>query len=311
MPICEPPEVERVLNSFPPFHLSCPSWTDRFLVDRPAFKNAYRFQARFGGQGTTEGLFYRPGGIVINNVGLIFIADSGNSRVQVFNTKGMLQKIIGSTRGTADGQFFNPVGVAIDLEDNLFVTDNGNDRIQVFNADSQFTLKFGEHILKNPGPLAIDFDGNVAVSDLFNTRIHVFNSTGTWLRKIDRNGSFIGLTFDLQCNLIVCERPEKVDVIDPMTGQSKRLIGNYWSSDGEYLSHRRPSNVIVDKKGSVAVVESSQKRMGIFSCEGDLLMNIDLICRGFAQNVPFGVAMDKQGTLYVTDIKANEIHIYG
>lgn len=68
---------------------------------------------------------------------LIYIADSGNNRVLVFDFQGKFLKIIG-TKGQGPAEFSNPTGLDI-LEDGaLAVADVGNTRIQIFDKDGKF-----------------------------------------------------------------------------------------------------------------------------------------------------------------------------
>ena len=70
---------------------------------------------------------------------LLFVADYGKHRVQVFNADtGALVRTIGTTgqAGDAMGQLNRPSGVAVHPGAEgamlLFVTENGNNRVQVF-----------------------------------------------------------------------------------------------------------------------------------------------------------------------------------
>ena len=62
----------------------------------------------------------------------MFVADSLNNRVQVFDSSGHFITKWGSL-GTGDGQFDSPYGIAVDSSTgNVFVADTFNNRIQVF-----------------------------------------------------------------------------------------------------------------------------------------------------------------------------------
>jgi DNA-binding beta-propeller fold protein YncE len=43
----------------------------------------------------------------------VYVADLGNNRVEIFNSKGTYLSQFGS-KGTGNGQFYGPYGVAID-----------------------------------------------------------------------------------------------------------------------------------------------------------------------------------------------------
>jgi DNA-binding beta-propeller fold protein YncE len=90
----------------------------------------------WGGYGTANGEFRMdldlPGGLALDSQGNVYVADTGNNRIQVFTANGKFLKSFGSA-GKADGQFDHPAGLAFDpLNNNLYVADAVNNRIQRF-----------------------------------------------------------------------------------------------------------------------------------------------------------------------------------
>eukprot|EP01102_Stenamoeba_stenopodia_P012213 TRINITY_DN3827_c0_g1_i1.p1 TRINITY_DN3827_c0_g1~~TRINITY_DN3827_c0_g1_i1.p1 ORF type:complete len:816 (-),score=177.57 TRINITY_DN3827_c0_g1_i1:136-2583(-) len=82
-----------------------------------------QFVRSIGSRGSGKGEFYLPTGITIDNEGNIFVSDTGNKRVQVFNWSGTY---IHSFSAAA------PRFIDSDLEGNLFVSDKINSKIYVF-----------------------------------------------------------------------------------------------------------------------------------------------------------------------------------
>jgi DNA-binding beta-propeller fold protein YncE len=88
------------------------------------------------GSGRTT-IFFGPRAIAIDKQGRLYVTDTGNKRVQVFDGNGNYITQFG-TSGTSDGQFNEPVGIAIDQSGNIYVADTWNHRIQVFDANYKF-----------------------------------------------------------------------------------------------------------------------------------------------------------------------------
>ena len=63
--------------------------------------------------------------------GLVYVADTFNDRIQVFDADGEFVDSIASS-GSAPGQVFSPFGIAFNSDGALFVTDTDNNRIQKF-----------------------------------------------------------------------------------------------------------------------------------------------------------------------------------
>ena len=81
----------------------------------------------FGARGSGPGQFNDPCGIAVGPSGLVFVADTWNGRVQVFDDKGVWLREWG-------GGFFGPRGIAVDPGGTVFVADTGNGRVVRFDA---------------------------------------------------------------------------------------------------------------------------------------------------------------------------------
>jgi sugar lactone lactonase YvrE len=111
------------------------------------------------GSGTGDGMFATPEGITLDANGNFYVADSGNHRINKYNSLGAFLGWIGkiatsptggatgcknaaagtvtpgwckggtSTSGTADGMMSGPTAVALDKSGNLYVADSSNHRI--------------------------------------------------------------------------------------------------------------------------------------------------------------------------------------
>jgi len=93
------------------------------------------FVTSWGSNVTGNGEFKKPLGIVADSSGLVYVADSRNNRIQVFNASGTFITAWGSF-GSGNGEFNLPSDVALDSLGNVYVADTGNHRIQVFTPVS-------------------------------------------------------------------------------------------------------------------------------------------------------------------------------
>jgi len=65
-----------------------------------------------GSFGTGNGDFDSPFGIALDSSGNIYVLDTNNHRVQIFNSAGVFQSTFG-TQGTGENQFMFPEGIAV------------------------------------------------------------------------------------------------------------------------------------------------------------------------------------------------------
>lgn len=131
-----------------------------------------------------RGMFYGPRGIAYGPDGNIYIADTGNKRVQVFDVDGKFLREFGGV-GEAPGQMDEPVGIAVSPEGEVFVADTWNRRVQVFTRDGGFLKLWDVPSWDNADPeakpyLAVTADA-VYASDPANERVLAFDHDGNLL----------------------------------------------------------------------------------------------------------------------------------
>ena len=171
----------------------------------------------------------------------MFVADTYNHRVQVFDSAGNFIRKWG-TGGRPDGRFRYPSGVAVDAFGNVFVTDYGNDRVQVFDSTGNFLEKWGREGPQNgrfdhPSDVEVDASGNVFVADEHNHRIQVFapprpsisidSGPRTWTRETDPIFTFSSddPQADFRCR--ISPDPTRSDCSSP-TSFTGLTDGAYW-----------------------------------------------------------------------------------
>lgn len=109
----------------------------------------------------------------------ILVADSGNHRIQAFDSLGTFIGEFGSP-GSGPGQFNDPQGLAVDGEGRVIVVDRGNNRLQILSYDGQ---SFGyvhtyTASLNAPTGVAVDAWGNIVVADTGNDRVVALDAEG-------------------------------------------------------------------------------------------------------------------------------------
>jgi DNA-binding beta-propeller fold protein YncE len=146
------------------------------------------------------GAFYGPRGVVVGpnpQTGSegderIYVADTGNKRVQVFGPTGDFAFQWGGG-GTGEGYLDEPVGIALGPEGDVYVADTWNRRIQVFNSDGeylrQWPIQGWDSGLPEEKPyLAVGGLGHVYVTDPGHYRVLVFDGEGNYLASFGKYG---------------------------------------------------------------------------------------------------------------------------
>lgn len=136
----------------------------------------------------------KPSGMCVDYLGRVFVADTHQHRVVVFDREGNELFRFGEL-GMGPGQFMLPTDVAVDSQGFIYVSEyGGNDRISKFDADAKYQFSFGDlmsgsAMLQRPSGLAVDEQDNVWVADSSNHRICCFNPQGELIASIGQLGT--------------------------------------------------------------------------------------------------------------------------
>jgi sugar lactone lactonase YvrE len=127
---------------------------------------------------TTPGDFSKPTGVAVDPEGNLYVADTMNNRIEIFDADGQFVSTFGKS-GDGPGYFSRPKGVAIDGDGHIWVADGMQDRVQVFNKEGQLLISLGGHGLL-PGQfqglvgIAIDKRNRVFTTEIYPGRAQQF-----------------------------------------------------------------------------------------------------------------------------------------
>ena len=127
---------------------------------------------------TTPGDFAKPSGLAVDQDGNLYVCDTLNNRIEIFDADGKFVSTFGKA-GDGPGYFSRPKGVAIDSDGHIWVADGMQDRVQVFNRETQLLITFGGHGLL-PGQfqglvgITADKNNRVFTSEMFPGRVQQF-----------------------------------------------------------------------------------------------------------------------------------------
>jgi hypothetical protein len=135
------------------------------LASLPLSVSAQSGQVRAGLRiGSVDGpdALTRIGGVLVADDGRIFVLQSQEQHVKVFDARGRLVRKVGR-KGEGPGEFRNPVSITLQ-RDTLWVVDDGLRRITAFHADDFRHLETRHVPLDNRPPGAILADGSILES---------------------------------------------------------------------------------------------------------------------------------------------------
>ncbi len=127
---------------------------------------------------TSAGDFSRPTNVAVDSDGNLYVSDTFNDRVEIFDADGNFLRTFGKA-GDGPGYFARPKGLAVDSDGHIWVADTVQDRVQVFDPDGNLLIWFGAHGML-PGQfnaiqgLTIDKNNRVFTSEQYPGRVQSF-----------------------------------------------------------------------------------------------------------------------------------------
>ena len=168
----------------------------------------------------------RPTGVAVDaGRALLYVADTGGHRVQVFSlADGRLLRTIGH-RGAGPGEFNYPEALAIGPGGALHVVDTMNFRYQVFDPDGRFVAEHGglgqePGRFARPKGIAVYAGGRVYVSDAAFNNVQVFDAEGRLLLWLGGPGLAPG-SFQL-AEGVFADGGDRVFVVDQLNQRVQR-----------------------------------------------------------------------------------------
>ena len=244
-------------------------------------------------------------GIAVDKQGNIYIAMRDNNIISRVDTQGNMTRFAGSGEAgySGDGgkateaKLKMPAGLTFDKKGNLYIADRENHRVRKVDTRGTITTvagngtagfggdggKASEAMLKHPSGVVVDDKGNIYISDRSNERVRVVNSRGVI-------STYAGNGID----------GAKGDSGPATKGQLSKPFGLALDKQGNlYIADRKSNRVrMVTAQGILHTVAGD----GGFFFSGDNGPAYRASVAG-----PTGVAVGKDGTLYIADRNNNRI----
>lgn len=284
---------------------------------------SYTFVQAWGVPGSGPGEFNDPTGIAVT-ADEVFVADSRNGRIQVFDHEGQFKRAFGAP-GEAPGELGRPMNLTI-RDGELYVPEYMNDRIQVFGLNGESKRIIGEAgdgagQFNSPGGVAVAEGGTLFVADFYNQRVQQLSADGTFVQQwgtTGETGSGAGeftyptdVALAADATLYVADGyGNRVQVFDA-DGEFVRkwggpfAIGIYGPFNGWITT---ATGLAIGPQGKVFVADFYNDRIQVFSPDGTFLSDYGETGDGpGAFNHAIAVDVAPDGTVFVADFQNNRI----
>jgi sugar lactone lactonase YvrE len=216
----------------------------------------------------TAAMFKNPAGVFIDSSGMVYVADSGNNRIRMITSRGVVTTLAGGApfdsfkkppvtfvdgTGTA-AMLNNPTDVFVHSSGVVYVADTSNNRIRMINPGREVTtLAGGAPFDRTKQPVMTNADGTGTAAMFYSpAALHV-----------DSNG--LVYVTDVQNNCIRTITPGGVvsTVAGAKINYFKQPLITYADGIGTSAVFNQPGDIYVDSSGKIYVCDFSNNAIRI------------------------------------------------
>ncbi len=218
---------------------------------------------RFGWQ---IGEFDRPMDIAFDGLRM-YIADSGNNRIQRYSTVERIFSIIAGEKADKSENIlglYSPQGIAVDSKGNVFIVDTWNNRILKTDPLGRLLMEIGgSNRLNKPLGAMVDSFGNIYVCDTGNNRICKFDFSGLQIAVWGSSGKDKG-QFQHPTS-IAQDRAKNIYIVDQ--GNARIQVFN---RDLAYIGEfgqdklKQPYDIVVDSEYRAYITDMLSSTVEVF-----------------------------------------------
>lgn len=265
------------------------------------------------------GMLNEPHGIALGPDGLLYVADTKNHRVAVFDQNGTLIRTFGTFGLAPQPDVLNePWDVSVSPDGSVYVADTWNHRIVKYSAEGEYLTNWGFEgpnqvteplAFWGPRGIAVDDQGNIYLADTGNKRVQVFDQDGFFVRQIGSGGPLegqldepVGLALDGARNLYVADTwNQRIEVFTP-----DGLYVRQWPFEGWFAQTNERPYISIDQQGNVYVTDPEAFRVVVFTGSGQYLYSFG----DFNVISLVGGIVADDGKLFIVDTGAGTIQRY-
>jgi len=236
--------------------------------------------------------FNGPAGLAVDKDGNVFVADGDNNMVRKISPAGQVTTLAGSASASAAVQLQGPMGVAVDAKGNVYVAETHGNTVRKISSDGTMTTFVGKTGAENTGSM----DGKGAAARFGQPRAIAVDSAGVVYIADEQYGTVRKIATD--------------GTVSTLAGDASGATTSSKDGVGTKAGITSPRGIAVDAKDNVYVADTDNGAIRKITPDGTVTTFAGKIGEaGFVDGKgaaarfagPRGIAVDKDGNIYVAD----------
>jgi DNA-binding beta-propeller fold protein YncE len=264
--------------------------------------------------GRGEASIVSPYGIATDSKGRLYVVDTFQKRVHVFNAAGNQYFFFPANRT----MLVSPVDIAIDKDGVIYITDSKKGVVYIFKDNGKTLLStIGRGLFKRPTGIAVNpKTSELLVVDTVKSKVFRFDLSNRMPKgSFGTDGAAEG-RFHYPTSIFVTSTG------DIIVSDALNFRVQVFSSEGRFLftfgrmgdvpgTFSRPKGVAADSHGNIYVVDALFDNIQVFDKQGRLLMAFGEHGTRYGEFwLPTGIYIDNKDLIYVSDSSNRRVQIF-
>ena len=242
----------------------------------------------------------------------IYIADTGNDQIDVFDADGQPHFQIRNAQGLKA-----PLDVVVNRENQIYISQMEKSNLQLFDFRGGHlgNLYASNDAPFKPGRMCLDADERLYVVDRERAKILVYDAEGKFQfqfgGKGEEKGKFrliSGIDVDSAGQIYVADSKQSPIQVFDRNGQFLLSFGSYGPDAQDFAF---PGGICIDEKDRIWIADTFKHQVKVFRTDGSFLFQFGTFGTEMGQFFfPIDLTLDERGRIYVLEKGANRLQVF-